>query len=64
MSAEGDRALRRPDLHRAQPARRRRQAFVDCFERMVSEHRGRRVVEHWGVLQVVPARSADDNTMF
>ena len=40
-----------------------KQAFVAYFERMAREYPGK-IVEHWDVLQVIPEKSANDNTMF
>ncbi len=40
-------------------------AFIEYFERMAREYRGKRVhFEHWDVLQAVPETSANGNTMF
>ena len=40
-----------------------KQAFVAYFERMAREYPGK-IVEYWDVLQVIPEKSANDNTMF
>jgi predicted SnoaL-like aldol condensation-catalyzing enzyme len=49
-----------------------KEAFIEYFTRMAGEYPGKRVrlddngkiVEHWDVLQRVPAESRNSNTMF
>lgn len=47
-----------------------KEAFIEYFERMAREYPGKRVaferaiVEHWDVLQPVPAKQAHGNGMF